>query len=120
MNGYLSSSRGIKVSKRKLKTLMPAVSPQGHYSRQRSTQERTNPSVYTARYFGHKIHFDQNEKLVHYGVTYILARDGSSGKIVGRAVMARKNNPIIYDQVHRPAILHYGTNYELIMARNFI
>ena len=37
-------------------------------------------ALYYARYFGHKLHLDQNEKLVHYGVIYVLARDGFSGK----------------------------------------
>ena len=33
------------------------------------------------------MHLDQNEKLIHFGVTYVMARDGFSGKIVGAAVM---------------------------------
>ena len=51
---------------------------------------------------------DQNEKLVHYGVTYVLARDGYSGKIVGWAVMSRKNNAIIYNDVYRMCSMEYG------------
>ena len=76
--------------------LFSPVTPQWFQARQRNTQERTNPSLYVARYFGHKLHIDQNEKLVHYGVTYVLARDGFSGKLVSGAVMARKNNKVIY------------------------
>ena len=38
--------------------------------------------LYTQEYFGHKMHIDQNEKLIHFGVTYVMARDGFSGKIV--------------------------------------
>ena len=64
--------------------------------------------MYTARYFGHKLHLDQNEKLIHYGVTYVLARDGYSGKIVAGALMSIKNNSIIYEQVYRAATLEYG------------
>ena len=74
----------------------------------RDSHERTNPRLYTPLYFGHKLHIDQNEKLVHYGVTYVLARDGYSGKIVAGAVMARKNNKVIYDQVYRPLLLQFG------------
>ena len=47
------------------------------------------------QYIQHAIK-DQNEKLVHYGVTYVMARDGYSGKLVGAAVMPRKNNELIY------------------------
>ena len=64
--------------------------------------------MYTARYFGHKLHLDQNEKLIHYGVTYVLARDGYSGKIVAGALMSVKNNSTIYEQVYRAATLTYG------------
>ncbi len=38
-------------------------------------------------------------KLVHYGVTYVLARDGFSGKIVGTSIMSLKNNEVIYEDV---------------------
>ena len=54
------------------------------------------------------MHLDQNEKLIHFGVTYVIARDGFSGKIVGAAVMPRKNNLVIYDEVYRAAILEFG------------
>ena len=54
---------------------------------------------------GHKL---QNKKLVHYGVTYVLARDGFSGKIVAGAIMPRKNNPIIYNEVYLQSLLEYG------------
>jgi len=39
-----------------------------------------NPVPYRANYFGEKLHFDQNEKLVTYGVTHVLAVDGYSRK----------------------------------------
>ena len=51
---------------------------------------------------------DLNEKFVHYAVTYILARDGYSGKIVGWAVMSRKNNAIIYNDVYRMYLMKHG------------
>ena len=108
MKGYVESSKGLRVSERKLRRLLPSIAPIARRSRQTSSYERRNPSVYGARYFGHKIHLDQNEKLVHYGVTYIFARDGYSGKVVGNTVMPRKNNQLIYENVHRKAILEYG------------
>lgn len=70
--------------------------------------ERSNQHIYVARYFGHKLHIDQNEKLVMFGVTYVLARDGYSGKIVGSSVMSTKNNMTIYDEVYRQVTLQYG------------
>ena len=108
MKGYLSAFKGVAVSERKLKRMLPTVSPSGHYLRLHCSQQRTNLTLYTARYFGHKLHLDQNEKLVHYGVTYVMARDGYSGKIVAAAMMSRKNSMIIYEQVYHAAALEYG------------
>lgn len=48
-----------------------------------------------------KVHIDQNEKLVMFGVTHVCAVDGYSGKIVGFATMARKNNALIYEHLYR-------------------
>ena len=42
-----------------------------------------NPKVYNGIYFGHKIYYDQNEKLGMFGVVHVCALDGFSGKIVG-------------------------------------
>ncbi|CAM4732694.1 unnamed protein product [Leuciscus chuanchicus] len=44
---------------------------------------------------------DQNEKLVMFGVTHVLAVDGFSKKVVGHATMPVKNNLTIYEQVYR-------------------
>ena len=37
---------------------------------------RLNPVKYATTYFGHKFHMDQNEKLITFGVTHVMARDG--------------------------------------------
>lgn len=108
MKGYLKGNKSINVSERKLKGIMPSLAPIDHSMRQSNSHERRNPAIYSARYFGHKIHMDQNEKLVNYGVTYVMARDGYSGKIVGAAIMPRKNNEIIYANVFRAAVNEYG------------
>lgn len=50
---------------------------------------------------GHKLHIDQNEKLVMFGATHVLAIDGFSSKSVAQATMPVKNNLVIYDQVYR-------------------
>ena len=71
MKGSLAE-QGVIVSQRRVASAMRQVAPHPYY------QRRHIP--YHARYFGHKIQFDQNEKLVMYGVTYVLCRDGYSGK----------------------------------------
>ena len=99
MKGYLQGHNGLNISERKM---LPSVAPRGHSSRVFTARERRNPALYYARYFGHKLlHLDQNEKLVHYGVTYVLARDGFSSKIVAGSIMPRKNNPIIYEEIYQ-------------------
>ena len=91
MQGYLRS-KGLPVSEHRLRTSLPSAAPGAHAARQSDGLERANPHLYIARYFGHKLHVDQNEKLVMFGITYILARDGYSGKIVGSSIMPTKNN----------------------------
>lgn len=61
----------------------------------------TNPIPYHAEYFGHKLHIDQNEKLVMYGVTHVCAVDGYSNKIVGFVTMPIKNNLEIYTHLYQ-------------------
>jgi len=54
---------------------------------------------YRADYFGHKLHIDQNEKLVMYGVTHVAAIDGHSRYILATSTMPIKNNIVIYDDI---------------------
>ncbi|XP_028424305.1 uncharacterized protein LOC114548520 isoform X2 [Perca flavescens] len=56
---------------------------------------------------GNKIHMDQNEKLVRFGVTHVVAVDYSS-KIVANATMPVKNNLVIYEEVYRSAVVNHG------------
>ena len=58
MHGYLKG-KGIAITPRQS---LPSASPQAHYQRQHDNLDGTNPHVYVARYFGHKLHVDQNEK----------------------------------------------------------
>ena len=60
-----------------------------------------NTKVYKADYFGHKMHVDQTEKLVMYGVTHVVARDRYSGMITGYTTMAIKNNLTMYEKMFR-------------------
>ena len=104
LKGYLTSRR-VSISERQLRSTVPQLAPMQHSQRQLGQVDRTNPRLYHAEYFGEKLHMDQNEKLVMYGITYVLARDGYSGKITAGAVMPRKNNLIIYDKVYRSTVL---------------
>ena len=72
-----------------------------HHARRTATAKKMNPVSYRADYFGHKLHIDQNEKLVMYSVTHICAVDGFSGKIVGFVTMPVKNNIEIYAHFFR-------------------
>ena len=108
LKGYIQGSKNIRISERRLRRLMPIISRNGHSSRQMSAYELRNPSIYVARYFGHKLHMDQNEKLSVFGVTCVIARDGYSGMIVASAVMPKKNNILIYEHVYRSAVLNNG------------
>ena len=60
-----------------------------------------NPVPYRADYFGHKLHIDQNEKLVMYGVIHVCAIDGFSGKIASFLTIPVKNNIEIYTNLYR-------------------
>ena len=117
MKGYIRASKGLAVSERTPKQILPAV---GHYSRQTFSQERSNPSIYSARYFGHKLHVDQNEKLVQFGVTC----DGSWWFFRQNHFRCCQNNLIIYENIKFIELpsqnLGYGTKCESVMAENFI
>ncbi|XP_071394986.1 uncharacterized protein [Centroberyx affinis] len=67
-----------------------------------------NPVPYHAEYVGHKLHLDQNEKLVMFGVTHVLAVDGYSSKTVANSTMPVKNNLVIYEEVYRSAVVNHG------------
>ena len=101
-------SRGYRLGERLVANGTQLANPQYALERRRGTERRLNPIPYFAEYSGHKAHFDQNEKLVHYGVTHVCAVDGYSKKIVGFASMPVKNNITIYNEVYRPMVLRYG------------
>ena len=84
------------------------VAPGYHGRRQQLAHRQVNPVPYYAQYCGHKMHIDQNEKLVMYGATHVLAIDGYSGFILGLITMPVKNNLIIYYQLFRPILLNFG------------
>ena len=65
----LPRSQGISADEKKVGHALAEVQPQYHYRRTKGdTESETNPYPYFAEHFGHKIHIDQNEKLVMFGV----------------------------------------------------
>ncbi|KAK9519996.1 hypothetical protein VZT92_022683 [Zoarces viviparus] len=106
MTGYLAAA-GVTASKGRVGAVLRDIHPPYHQARCQGATN-LNPVPYHAGYVGHKIHIDQNEKLVMFGVTHVLAIDGFSSKIVGQATMPIKNNLTIYDEVYRSAVMEYG------------
>ena len=100
MKGFLAS-QGIRVAENRIGRSLKRLYPDDHNTRSLTTCHHINPTPYSALYFGEKIHIDQNEKLVMYGVTHVCAVDGFSGKIVGFVTMPVKNNVEIYANCFR-------------------
>ena len=104
----LLSSQGIHVSQRRLSRSMSRVAPGPQLIRMHTARRHLNPPIYSAHFFGDKLHLDQNEKLVMYGVTHVMAVDGFSRKIVGCITIPAKNAITIYDTLMRPLLLSTG------------
>lgn len=99
MTGFLAS-QGFRCAEKRIGNSLRRVAPVYHSRRVSNTHRQTNPIPYSADYFGQKVHIDQNEKLVMFGVTHVCAIDGYSGKIVAFATMTRKNNVLIYEHIY--------------------
>ena len=106
MSGFLAAE-GLRVSEKRVGKSLRRVDPASHQIRCVSTRRRLNPIPYHASYFGHKLHIDQNEKIVMYGVTHVCACDGYTSKIVGFITMPIKNNMEIYKHLY----WYYGFVY---------
>lgn len=100
VTGYLRS-RSLYVGERQVGRCLAKVAPKFHKQRKNRAEQLKNPLPYSAEYFGHKLHIDQNEKLNMYGVVHVCAVDGYSGMIVSHALMPVKNNLIIYEHIYR-------------------
>ena len=99
MTGLLAAD-GIRVCRLRVGNSLQQVDPARHHKHY-TTYRLTDPILYQSSYCGEKLHVDQNEKLVLFGVTHIRAVDGHSGKIVLFVTMPVKNNAIIYEQMYR-------------------
>lgn len=94
-------SCGITAGEKRIANALSNISPAYQAKRNNNTAKQLNPVPYSADYFGHKLHLDQNEKLGMYGLTEVCACDGFSGKIVSFATMPVKNNVLIYEHIYR-------------------
>lgn len=74
MTGLLASS-GLHVSEARVGESLRQTNPNYQLARTMATARQMNPVPYRADYFGHKLHVDQNEKLVMFGVTHVCAVD---------------------------------------------
>ena len=95
----LLSAQGFRSAQSRVGDALRRVNPGYHGRRLTLTQRQTNPSPYIAQYYGEKLHVDQNEKLVAFGVTHVCAVDGFTGKIMSMCSMPVKNNVVIYEHV---------------------
>lgn len=107
MTGLLLS-KGVKVGEEKVGKSLKRLDPVSNQGRAETAGRSLNPKCYSADYFGHKIHLDQNEKLGMFGVTHVMARDGYSGMIVAFSTMPIKNNLVIYEEVYEYFTKKYG------------
>ena len=105
MRGLLRSE-GIFVGEQRVREAMQRTAPVYMERRRVNTYRHMNPVPYYAEYFGHKMHIDQNEKLIRFGVTHVAASDGYSGKILDVITMPIKNPILIYDQLFRYVYNH--------------
>ena len=93
--GFLRS-QGIYIGTKKIAQLQRLLAPKEVQLRKEQAEAAFNPEPYYAHSFGHKIHIDQNEKLVAFGVVHVVATDGYSRMALQAHTMAVKNNLAIY------------------------
>jgi hypothetical protein len=84
-------SQNIYASEVRVRLAMMTVDPSNYSARQFDIVRRFNPVPYNSEYFGHKIHIDLNEKLIHYGCIVVGAIDGFSGMVISLFSIHRKN-----------------------------
>ena len=101
MTGYIKQKYGMRIGQNRIGKALATVAPNYHQRRRTTTARLRNPIPYRADYFGHKLHINQNEKLIMYGVVHMVAIDGHSSFIVAGTTMLVKNNVKIYKYIYR-------------------
>ena len=107
MTGYVTliflvrQKHNVAIAEKKVGAALSMVSPRYTAQSRRSTTIAVNPIPYRADYFGHKLHIDQNEKLVMYEVTHVAAIDGHSRFVVAGTTMPVKNNLTIHREIYK-------------------
>ena len=76
MTGFIRKEFGLSVGQNRVGNALATVCPRNHQQRREGTFRQVNSIPCRADYFGRKIHFDQNEKLVMYRVNFVVAIDG--------------------------------------------
>ena len=119
VKGYMASC-SMTAGDKRVGRALSVVSPLYQAQRNSNTARQTSPFPYHADYFGHKLHMDQNEKLVMYGLTEVSACDGYSGKIVAFATMPLKNNVLTYEHIYRYSTINIVYKCILLLAKTTI
>ena len=78
MTGLLAS-QGIRVGQGRVDESLQRANLSYHHAHRTGRARSMNLMPYHADYFGHKIHVDQNQKLVIFGLTHVCAVDGYRG-----------------------------------------
>jgi len=114
MNGLLASS-GVSVCEGRVGRSLARVNPIYHTSRQEGSDKIKNTKAYFSPHFGHNQHIDQHEKMVMFGITFVILVDGCSGYVLSFSVMPIKCNTTIYEEVYMPPIQEFGL-WECLLA----
>ena len=86
----------VVASEKRIGASLVRVDPNNHRRRQQNIVRHINPTPYVATHFGHKLHVDQNEKLVRYGATRVSTIDGFFRFVTPFTTMSLKNNLLIF------------------------
>ena len=101
MAGFFRKQFDLSVRQNRVGNTLATVCPLNHQQRTEGAFRKVNPLPCRANYFGRKMHFDQNDKLVMYEVTDVVAIDGQSRFIIGVYTISVKKNPVIYKEFFR-------------------
>ena len=101
MTDYLRQNHNIKVAKTRVEKPLEVAASINNQSRRSGTSQAVNLTPYHAEYFGQKIYFGQNQKLIAFGITHGAAIYGHSRYIVGACMMPIKNDVVIYEKLYR-------------------